>query len=58
VKKDGFGNAKGSQHDLAIDGAFDGPTVVVLRHACAAWEVNDRNNWAHHSRQLNDTGVR
>jgi len=30
VKKDGFGNATGSQHDLAVDGAFDGQTVVVL----------------------------
>jgi hypothetical protein len=30
VKKDGFGNAAGSQHDLAVDGAFDGQTVVVM----------------------------
>jgi hypothetical protein len=30
VAKDGFGNAAGSQHDLAVDGAFDGQTVVVL----------------------------
>ena len=30
VTKDGFGNAAGSQHDLAVDGAFDGQTVVVM----------------------------
>jgi hypothetical protein len=30
VQKDGFGNAAGSQHDLAVDGAFDGQTVVVM----------------------------
>ena len=30
VKKDRFGNADGAQHDLAVDGAFDGQTVVVL----------------------------
>jgi len=30
VAKDQFGNASGNQHDLAIDGAFDGQTVVVL----------------------------
>jgi hypothetical protein len=30
VRKDGFGNAAGSQHDLAVDGAFDGQTVVVM----------------------------
>jgi hypothetical protein len=28
--KDGFGNAKGNQYDLAVDGAFDGQTVAVL----------------------------
>src|SRR5262245_43299183 len=27
---DRYGNAAGSQNDLAIDGAFDGQTVVVL----------------------------
>jgi hypothetical protein len=27
---DGFGNAAGNQHDLAVDGAFDGQTVAVL----------------------------
>ncbi len=27
---DGFGNAKGNQYDLAVDGAFKGQTVVVL----------------------------
>ncbi|MBL8913419.1 MAG: hypothetical protein JNM17_22160 [Archangium sp.] len=30
VKKDQFGNAAGNNHDLAIDGAFDGQTIVVL----------------------------
>lgn len=30
VKRDGFGNAQGSQYDLAVDGAFDGQTVAVL----------------------------
>ncbi len=30
VAKDGFGNAVGSKHDLAVDGAFTGQTVVVL----------------------------
>lgn len=30
VNKDGYGNAAGSQHDLAVDGAFDGQTVVVM----------------------------
>jgi hypothetical protein len=30
VAKDQFGNARGNQHDLAIDGAFDGQTIVVL----------------------------
>jgi hypothetical protein len=28
--KDGFGNADGNQYDLAIDGAFEGQTIVVL----------------------------
>jgi hypothetical protein len=27
---DAFGNAAGNQHDLAVDGAFDGQTVAVL----------------------------
>lgn len=30
VDKDSHGNAAGSQHDLAVDGAFDGQTVVVM----------------------------
>lgn len=30
VVKDAHGNAQGSQHDLAIDGAFEGQTIVVL----------------------------
>lgn len=30
VKKDRFGNADGRQHDLAVDGAFDGQTIAVL----------------------------
>ncbi len=30
-KKDGFGNAKGNQYDLAVDGAFEGQTVVILQ---------------------------
>lgn len=28
--KDGFGNAAGNQYDLAVDGAFEGQTIVVL----------------------------
>src|SRR4051812_14491332 len=28
--KDAFGNAKGNQYDLAVDGAFEGQTVAVL----------------------------
>lgn len=31
VPKDGHGNARGTEHDLAVDGAFDGQTVVVLQ---------------------------
>lgn len=27
---DGFGNANGNQYDLAVDGAFEGQTIVVL----------------------------
>jgi hypothetical protein len=27
---DGFGNAAGNQYDLAVDGAFEGQTIVVL----------------------------
>ncbi|GMU63382.1 MAG: hypothetical protein AMXMBFR34_51450 [Myxococcaceae bacterium] len=30
AKKDRFGNAEGTKHDLAVDGAFDGQTVAVL----------------------------
>jgi hypothetical protein len=28
--RDGYGNAQGNQHDLAVDGAFDGQTIAVL----------------------------
>jgi hypothetical protein len=28
---DGFGNAQGNNHDLAIDGAFEGQTVAVIQ---------------------------
>jgi hypothetical protein len=31
VKRDSFGNSSSSQHDLAVDGAFDGQTVAVLQ---------------------------
>jgi hypothetical protein len=31
VQRDGFGNAQGSQNDLAVDGAFDGQTVAVIQ---------------------------
>ncbi|MBU8897585.1 hypothetical protein KRR26_18370 [Corallococcus sp. M34] len=31
VARDDFGNARGNQNDLAIDGAFDGQTVAVLQ---------------------------
>ena len=30
AQADRFGNAAGNQHDLAVDGAFDGQTVAVL----------------------------
>jgi len=30
VAKDHYGNAQGNQHDLAIDGAFEGQTIAVL----------------------------
>jgi hypothetical protein len=29
-KKDNYGNANGNQYDLAVDGAFEGQTIVVL----------------------------
>lgn len=31
AKKDHHGNAQGNQYDLAVDGAFDGQTIVVLQ---------------------------
>lgn len=31
VKRDSYGNASSSQFDLAVDGAFEGQTVVVLQ---------------------------
>ncbi|MBN2891278.1 MAG: hypothetical protein JXL97_05380 [Bacteroidales bacterium] len=30
VESDNFGNAAGNQYDLAVDGAFEGETIVVL----------------------------
>lgn len=30
-EKDDYGNAKGNQFDLAVDGAFEGQTIVVLQ---------------------------
>jgi len=30
VDRDSFGNAAGNQYDLAVDGAFEGQTIVVL----------------------------
>lgn len=30
-QRDGFGNAAGSNYDLAVDGAFEGQTVVVIQ---------------------------
>lgn len=30
VAKDGHGNARGNQYDLAVDGAFEGQTVLIL----------------------------
>lgn len=30
IEKDGHGNARGNQYDLAVDGAFDGQTVLIL----------------------------
>ena len=29
--KDHYGNAKGNQYDLAVDGAFEGQTILVLQ---------------------------
>jgi hypothetical protein len=31
VARDSYGNAAGSNHDLAVDGAFDGQTVAVIQ---------------------------
>lgn len=31
VQRDTFGNAASAQHDLAVDGAFDGQTIVVIQ---------------------------
>lgn len=31
VKRDSYGNASSSEFDLAVDGAFEGQTVVVLQ---------------------------
>lgn len=31
VKKDSYGNAQGNQYDLAVDGAFEGQTILVLQ---------------------------
>ena len=31
VARDEYGNAKGSQYDLAPDGAFDGQTIAVIQ---------------------------
>ncbi len=31
VKKDNYGNAQGNQYDLAVDGAFQGQTILVLQ---------------------------
>jgi hypothetical protein len=30
VKKDSHGNARGNQYDLAVDGAFEGQTVLII----------------------------
>jgi hypothetical protein len=31
IAKDAYGNAKGNQYDLAVDGAFEGQTILVLQ---------------------------
>jgi hypothetical protein len=31
VQRDSYGNSNGNQHDLAVDGAFDGQTVAVIQ---------------------------
>lgn len=31
VQKDSYGNAQGNQYDLAVDGAFEGQTILVLQ---------------------------
>lgn len=31
VTRDSYGNAVGNQHDLAVDGAFDGQTIAVIQ---------------------------
>jgi hypothetical protein len=30
LERDGFGNAQGSQYDLAVDGAFEGQTILIV----------------------------
>ena len=30
IARDSFGNAQGSQYDLAVDGAFDGQTILIV----------------------------
>ena len=39
VQRDGFGNARGNQYDLAVDGAFEGQTVAVL-HFCLEFDFS------------------
>src|SRR4051812_42334695 len=38
--KDHYGNAQGNQHDLAIDGAFDGQTIAVLHFYTLAFDFH------------------
>lgn len=43
AKKDAYGNAAGNRHDLAVDGAFDGQTIVVLR---STWSLRSSTKTA------------
>src|SRR5690349_5942080 len=38
--KDHYGNAQGNQHDLAIDGAFDGQTIAVLHFYTSGFDFS------------------
>jgi len=39
IARDDFGNAKGSRFDLAVDGAFDGQTILVIDYYGAQYSI-------------------